>query len=338
MYKEGETSMNIFEFLGLPSTHRKLTNKVTQLVKHWDEVPESRKTGKRLVGQIKKDGVCTLVVVLNGVVRIFSRTGKQFTNTHDLIRRIELMGLSDGVFMGEMVCDGISLEQLSGVVNPNRNKPLDDDRLTVPFNLDIHLFDLVEIEAFEKGASSKSYRTRWLNVHNHIRDHKHPDAVGIYVLPFKELSGPEELETYFKSAVDAGEEGIVIRDLDADWEAGHKGWRVMKLVRGVDYDLRCIGYEEGTGKYKGKVANLIFKWKGEETIKCMLGKGWTHADAEEMFRYATFNLDVGLPEHTHKDSPVGKIFQVYALEESSKGKLRLPKVGEKRFDKDESDV
>jgi len=48
--------------------------------------------------------------------------------------------------------------------------------------------------------------------------------------------------------------------------------------------------------------------------------------------------DVGMEHCEHKDSPVGKIFQVYALEESSKGKLRLGKVGERRFDKDEADV
>ena len=121
-----------------------------------------------------------------------------------------------------------------------------------------------------------------------------------------------------------GEEGIVIRDIDAGWEAGHKGWRVMKMVRGVDYDLECIGWEEGEGKYEGKVANLLFKWKGGKTIKAMLGKGWTHMDAQQMFQN-TARLK-------------GTIFQVYALEESSKGKLRLPKVGELRHDKLESDV
>ena len=116
----------------------------------------------------------------------------------------------------------------------------------------------------------------------------------------------------------------------------------MKKVRGVDYDLLCIGYEEGTGKYKGKVANLIFQWKDGKTIKCMLGKGWTHDMAEDMFKAIQVSQNIYSDFAARKAvaglSPIGKIFQVYALEESSKGKLRLPKVGEQRHDKGQADV
>ena len=38
------------------------------------------------------------------------------------------------------------------------------------------------------------------------------------------------------------------------------------------------------------------------------------------------------------NTPIGKIFQVYALQESSHDKLRLPKVGELRFDKIIADI
>jgi len=106
----------------------------------------------------------------------------------------------------------------------------------------------------------------------------------------------------------------------------------------VDYDLKCVGWEEGTGKYKGKVANLLFAWKGDKIIKAMLGKGWTHDAAEEMYQNCTYHDMVDMPGYMHKDSPVDQIFQVYALQESSKGKLRLPKVGERRHDKEVSDI
>lgn len=320
---------NIFEFLGLPADHRKLANKVTQYVKHWDEVPESRKTGKRLVGQVKKDGVCALTVVKDGSATIFSRTGKRFTNVYDLSCRIKEMGLSNGVYMGELTCSDISLEQLSGIVNPNRTNPLDEDRMGIPLTFEMNLFDLITIDQFIAGKCGLDYGVRWRDLCNTIIAHSKGDN-GIHVLSYTEFKDEADMYAYFNKHVLHGEEGIVVRDLGADWEAGHKGWRVMKLVRGVDYDLRCIGYEEGTGKYKGKVANLIFEWKGGETIKCMLGKGWTHQDAEDMF------YDIVVQNSAL--SPIGKIFQVYALEESSKGKLRLPKVGEKRFDKEVSDV
>lgn len=330
--------MNIFEFMGLPADHRASSNKVTQFVKHYDEVVAKHKN-KLFAGQVKKDGVCALTVVIDGAVEIFSRTGKLFTNTDVLVSRIKGLSLRDGVYMGELwvpktIC---SLEQLSGIVSPNRVKPLAGASCTIPNVMQMSFFDLVSLHSFRKGHSDTHYARRHRNLWERVEmsvGNKHL----IEVLDYYQLSDEKEIEAFSANQIANGEEGIVIRDPSADWEAGHKGWRVMKKVRGVDYDLKCIGFEEGTGKYKGLVANLIFQWKGGKTIKCMLGKGWTHDDARAMYQKCVAHVGVGAYSIDLESSPIGKIFQVYALEESSKGKLRLPKVGECRFDKDYADV
>jgi hypothetical protein len=316
--------MNIFEKLGLPKDHRK-ESKTTQLVKHFDEVIGKHKLGKEFGVQLKKDGVCTLTIIHGYDVSIWSRTGKLFTNTEELVEKIRKINIRDGVYMGEMTCDSISLEALSGIVNPNRVNALKPEQSKIPSLLQMNWFDRVSINSFKKGKSVGSFKHRFSLLQDDFFDcvddygKVHPD---LFLLPYQTVTTEEEIDEILSMFVERGEEGIVIRDLAADWEAGHKGWRVMKKVRGVDYDLMCIGVEEGTGKYLGKAANLLFKWKGSKTIKCMLGKGWTHDDAAYFWT----------------NPPTGSVFQVYALEESSKGLLRLPKVGEKRFDKDEADV
>ena len=319
--------MNVFEYLGLPADHRKPA-KVTQLVKHFDEVPVSRKANANLGVQVKKDGVCALAVVGCDGVAIFSRSGKRFTNLEILEQRINLLQLNDGVYLGEVCNPDCSLEVLSGLVNPNRKEQLDTPQQVLANDASLHLFDLVTVGAFIRGTSAMTYRER----HQYLTEYT-PVTPFLTVLKYVAVESKEEVERWARVCIDAGEEGIVVINLDADWEAGHKGWRKMKKVRGVDYDLECIGYEEGTGKYEGKVVNLIFNWKGGKTIKAMLGKGWSHADAKYM--YATIHQ---MQEYHNAINPIGKIFQVYALQESSKGKLRLPKVGELRHDKDESDV
>jgi len=331
--------MNIFEYLGLAEDHRKLDNKVTQLVKHWDEVPESRKKGKTFAVQLKKDGVCAITVVKNGEVSIWSRTGNRFSSTKEIAWRISDISLPDGVYFGELTCEleSVSLEVLSGVVNTNTVKPLVGGQGTVANNLSMNFFDLISIESFIKGSSQTKFSRRHSNLVERFNKFC-TNGHRLCVLNYTTAKTEGTIDSQLSFVVSGGEEGIVIRDMDAGWEAGHKGWRVMKKVRGVDYDLKCIDYEEGTGKYKGKVANLIFAWKGGKTIKCMLGKGWTHDMAAQMFVDATYGNIVDMQQHRHVDSPVGKIYQVYALEESSKGKLRLPKVGEQRFDKMVSDV
>ena len=316
--------MNVFEFLGLPEEHRKLKNKVTQLVKHWDEVPVSRKDGKDLVVQVKRDGVCALTVVReDGKVGIFSRTGNRFTNTESLVSHAtNVMPIRAGVYMGEMWLpkEIASLEEVSGMTNPNRVNQLDARRAILTSTLRMSFFDFIELDEFIEGRSATPYFDR----HEKLNYAFVCGGRIFDILPYECAPDEAAIEFNLQDQIKKGEEGIVIRDIDAGWEAGHKGWRVMKKVRGVDYDLECIGFEEGEGKYEGKVANLLFKWKGGKTIKAMLGKGWTHMDAQQMFQN-TARLK-------------GTIFQVYALEESSKGKLRLPKVGELRHDKLESDV
>ena len=309
--------MNIFEFLDMAP---RKDDKVTQLVKHWDEVSDKHKGSEKTFGlQVKKDGVCSLTVIRDGEVAIFSRTGKKFANLGNLCQRTSSLGLRDGVYMGEVTLDSVSLEVLSGMVNPKRVKPLDEARQNLLGDIEVNFFDLVSIESFIEGASQTPYSRRYGNLVERVQsDYIKAEDARIYVLPVHfGCKG-----NFFQEQVDAGEEGIVIIDRDAGWEAGHKGWRKMKKVRGVDYDLTCVGVEEGTGKYARKAANLIFNWKDGKTIKCMLGKGWTHDDAAYFFT----------------NPPIGALFQVYALEESSKGKLRLPKVGEKRHDKVEADV
>jgi ATP-dependent DNA ligase len=323
--------MNIFEYLNLPADHRKNSNKVTQLVKHWDDVTDKNKQGKTFAVQMKRDGVCAITIVKQGYVAIYSRTGKRFANTGILRERIALAELRDGIYLGEMLVPKsvASLEELSGVVNPNRTKALDHEGTVIAKYLEMHFFDLISIESFIEGASQTPFSRRF----NNLAERLYPVATEyLKICPVTIAKNLQQIEHIRDALIEQGEEGIVIRDLHSDWIAGHKGYRAMKMVRGVDYDLRCIGYEEGTGKYEGKVANLIFQWKDGETIKCMLGKGWTHEAAAQML------FDIVIGSEDEDSHPIGKIFQVYALEESSKGKLRLPKVGEMRHDKEEADV
>lgn len=309
---------NVFEFIGLPEDHRKV-DKVVQFVKHYDEVPESKKTWPML-GQVKKDGVYALIVVrIDKKVGIFSRTGKRYTNVYYIEDKIYCSNLRAGIYIAELCNSECSLEELSGIVNPNRKKALTEKQNKLLMTMSLYFHDLISLESFISGCSPCSYKDRYAHLMCSL-----PNTV-YNIIPCDVVQDEEHFLLLTQESIAKGEEGFVLKQPDEDWIAGHKGYRVMKKVRGVSYDLLCIRAEEGKGKYKGKIANLFFRWKDGKTIKAMLGKGWTHLDAEEMLTYKVL-------------CPVGQIFEVYALQESSKGKLRLPKVGELRHDKTEPDI
>lgn len=311
--------MNIWQYLGYEKEVRP-SEKTTMKVKNFDEVPESKLTWP-MRGQIKEDGVYLLMAKDNDSWAAgFSRTGKEFTNIEDLCLEFHRYNETPGIYIAELCNDGCSLEALSGMINPNRNKPLSPEQVELMKDTYMVFHDYLTIDEFVKGECTTPHPLRHSRLDSLLSE--------IYKLSRSEfLWSIAEVEAFAKDCIEKGHEGAVFKP-EHGWLAGHKGYRMMKKVRGVDYDLLCTGVEEGKGKYAGKVANLYFRWKNDTEIKAMLGKGWTHLDAEMMWENRNY----------HKLSPIGKIFHVHALQESSKGKLRLPKVGELRIDKTVADI
>lgn len=315
--------MNIFTFFGLDEDHRRHP---VQLVKHRGEVPESKMTFP-VYGQVKRDGVFAAVCVRNdGVIGIFGRTGKKLTNTEALEGKMKAWEIPAGVYFGELqsMAVDISLEVLSGVVNPNRVEALDYIGQQIKDMLYVDFFDMMTVQGFITGKSDVTFVKRHEALYRRVKVHG-----ASAILPIDILHSEEEVQEYADLHIELGREGAVFKQ-DADWEAGHKGWRQTKLVRMVTFDLTCVGHEEGKGKCKGMVAKLIFKWRDGKTMKAGCGKGWTHELLTQMFH------DI---KHGGSLNVIGKIFAVKGLQESSKGGgLRLPKFGELRHDKEVPDV
>ncbi|QGH45099.1 ATP-dependent DNA ligase [Ralstonia phage Reminis] len=310
--------MNVFEFLGLPANHRP-KNKVVQLVKHYREVPASRKSYP-LIGQPKKDGVYAMLVVStkDSVTRqsVFGRTGEELSCTDVITQTAWPYCLADGVYIGELLSKHpCSLEELSGVVNPNRVNPLDDEQLLISQSLYVAWHDVLTLQEFISGKSKTNYHVRY----NRLFQYFEGTELLNDILPISIIYDESSKDLFTQACLDAGEEGAVYKVPSEDWVAGHKGYRAMKEVGEVTYDLMCVGIEEGTGKYAGLVANMFFRWKGCSTIKAMPGKGHTHESCRKMY------LDPQLA--------IGRIWKVKGLCNSSKGKVRLPKVEEERHDK-----
>lgn len=307
--------MNVFQFLGLPANHR-AKNKVVQMVKHYHEVPASKK-GFPLIGQPKKDGVFGLIVVrADGVVGCFGRTGEQFTSTKKLLDDAWVSSLNPGIYIGEILSKHkCSLEELSGVINPNRVNELTDNQSDIAVNLYIALHDYLHLDEFISGKSGVRYRNRGNRLKLALAGTPYSDDF----IPSVMIYDLESKDKFTAACLAAGEEGAVYKQPEEMWVAGHKGYRMMKEVSRIDYDLECTRVEEGEGKYKGLVANMYFRWKDGTEIKAMPGKGHTHESCRKMW--------------LEPQSAIGKIWRVKGLCNSSLGKVRLPKVEEERHDK-----
>lgn len=300
-----------------------------QLVKHMDEIPE-RQINYPLIAQKKYDGLYILVVVTYDGIKFFSRTGKEYYwELGEALLRHNFCNLSDGVYIGELCNDTVSLEILAGLVSTNRKKHWSGEELSSIEEAYIMFHDFLTLEEFVDGCSGAAYMVRYYLLKQQLVK----AGLDQYLVLNTATYNREDADEFADTIIAEGGEGAVFKQ-NVGWHAGHKGYRAMKIVRGLTLDLLCTGVQYGKGKREGQIAKLELSYKGNRFF-ADLGKGWTDERRIEL----TCQYRMWLCNNDEGNTPVGKIWEVKALQESSTGKaLRLPKVQRVREDKTEPDA
>jgi DNA ligase-1 len=240
---------------------------------------EKKVAGKKLL-EPKLDGVrvITIINMDNRTVTQYSRNGKALENFGHITRALEdNIGLFDRslVLDGEMVSS--SFQALMKQVHRKSDVQSEDARLM--------LFDIVPLSEFQKGKSVLGQRRR----SNLLRSMKAIlDKVGsIDIIPQIEVDldsavGEMQFKQYNKDAIEAGFEGIMIKDIDAIYETKRSvSWLKQKPF--IEVSLTIVGIEPGTGKNEGKMGAVICE--GEEDgkfIRVNVGSGWTDDQRAEV--------------------------------------------------------
>lgn len=294
-----------------------------QLVKHYDEISDGARKNMQWPAnaEVKYDGVYALIVMTSDKgVQFISRSGKPlyFEQNYlpDLFQHGAFMqALRDGYcFISELINPELSLEELSGMVNPNRVVAWGN---TSMLTADFVVHDSITVGNLLDGSSALEFVQR-LEFLECAPPQNTPTR--------KVVSSEFEWQEFWDSVINTGSEGAVLKQLHAPWIAGHKGWHVTKEVRGVHLDLRCVGWTLGKGKRSNQIGALYFEYNGK-LFSADLGKGWTDAKRDALTaRAQSLNDDV-----------TGAVFHVKGLQISSKGVVRLPKVQEERIDKHVAD-
>ena len=289
-----------------------------------DEVDE-RKLEWPAIIQDKEDGVYAAFIVSAGEVLIVSRTMRPLQNVQHLSRspgQFIRPGCQEGVFIAELVQPELSLEELSGILNPNRVEPLTADMQAKALRIRPQFHDYLSLRDWYDGYTHEPYKDRLTELRVVLNNARSDTVYSSYVI---NLAHFEELAA---AAIANGREGVVLKQLDAPWIAGKKDFNYTKRVRELHVDLRCTGATYGKGKRAGLIARLHFEYKGKP-FAADLGRGWNDDRRAELTEAFDRNLS---------GNPVGKVFHVKALQESSRGVLRLPTVMEMRIDKEVPDV
>ena len=242
---------------------------------------ESKVTGKKLL-EPKLDGVRVLTFVdkSNRTATMYSRNGKVLENfthiTEAIERNIDLFPQSI-ILDGEIVSS--SFQALMKQVHRKENVQAEDARLM--------LFDLISVKEFQKGKSELGQKLR----SNQLRGMKSIfDAVGnIDIIPQKEVDldtyvGESEFKQYNKESIEAGFEGIMIKDVTALYECKRShSWLKMKPF--IEVSLAVKDVEEGTGRNVGKLGALVCEGEDDsKQIAVNVGSGFTDSDRDDFWK------------------------------------------------------
>jgi DNA ligase-1 len=266
----------------------------------------------------KLDGVRCLAMVNGKSVSYFSRNGKEFNNFEIFSDEIVSLLKDFGSYMldGEVI--GNKEKSFKGVMQQVRRKK-DVNVSTLTYNV----FDIVSANSFINKLKTKDWKERNHSLLQSIfmsEGSENRKTTNVRLVKGKYCFNFEDVEEYYKTCLNNGWEGIVIKDPNADYEYKRSSnW--IKLKPTESLDLKIVAVEKGNGKYKDTLGALVVKHKGKEVN---VGTGLTDDDRKELWKMAK------------EEKLIGKIVEVGFDSITEDNSLRFPRFIKLRPDLDKN--
>lgn len=228
--------------------------------------------GKKMLDP-KLDGV-RLLTVLNkeeNSVTQYTRNGKvnaNFTHITDSLAKL-LPEIPESIVLdGEIVSK--SFQDLMTQVNRKDAVDTAETKLA--------LFDIVPLADFRKGLCKTKQKDRHSLLSSYQGKFQEYCGPSVYVIPklTVDLDTPEGKKAFAefnRETVEAGYEGIMVKDPEAPYETKRAIWW-LKVKPFIEVSLEIYGFEEGTGKYEGMLGNLLCRGTDDgRYIEVSVGSG-----------------------------------------------------------------
>ncbi len=262
----------------------------------------------------KLDGVFAFAYVTGTDCFIYSRTGEEYLSLNHLKAELwELAQMSQcEVIIFEAYAPGVPQPTISGWCRDTKEQHLE---------VDAYIHDILPFEDFKNGYAELPFIDRAA----HLRwSYQRIAASHLHLIEQREIYNYVALTNMAEAVWAEGGEGVVVRGSYTNYEPGKRNASMLKIKKGVSYDLIVMAVEEGTGKYQNAVGKLVCHDRNGKVVK--VGSGLT--DEQRRTWWSPFGYD----------EIVGKIVQVDAMAISSKGILREPRFKGIRHDKKEVDA
>ncbi len=251
---------------------------LAQRVKSLDEVKE--KIPGKLAAEGKYDGERVQAHKTKKGIRLFSRRLDDITEQFpDIVEYLEKgISASEFVLEGEAIAISKEGKPIHFQVLMQRKRKTDIAEYVEKVPVQLKMFDLLYLNG--KSLLNLPYYERSAQLEKITRKGKH------LLLADRIITDDlDEVNDFFHKMLKAGYEGIIIKALNSEYQAGTRGWNWIKWKKEytkelVDtFDLVVVGAFHGKGKRSGTYGALLCAAynKKEDTFEtvCKLGTGLT---------------------------------------------------------------
>lgn len=335
--KQGIDAVEALEIQVFKPIKSMLARKVDSIEEGFESV------GKPAAIDYKYDGIRAQVHVKDGEVKVFTRrlddVTKQFPDVVNAVK--ENIDTDNCIIDTELVAydpesmSTIPFQQLSKRVK----RKYDIQRLKQEIPVEVRPFDLIYLEG---SMLDTEYQERWDRLIEIVDEEKW----SLRLSNHKITDSAEEANQMEHEALEDGQEGIMMKNLEAVYKPGSRVGHMVKIKPTMEtLDLTIIGGEWGEGRRSGWIGSLKLGCYDPENDKYLeIGKmatGLTDEQLEEL----TEKLEPLITEQDGREVKVRPEVIVEAeYEEIQKSPtytsgyaLRFPRLKSFREDKDEAD-
>jgi ATP dependent DNA ligase domain/DNA ligase OB-like domain len=224
--------------------------------------------------QTKMDGGRAMAVVKDGAVTFLSRNGKEL-ELHGFFN-MALQNCEGYVVDGELIVrgengiedrqtgNGYFTKAVRGTIKPDEAR-----------KFHYVVWDLIPIEDFFAGYCAERYQDRYVDLM--IRKFEwNPNIVS--VVETKVISNLHEANKYYQKMLERGEEGAILKFIDAPWENKRSKY-MIKLKEEKDIDAEVIDVFPHSKK-KDWIGSLLCRTR-DGKVEFEVGSGFTDEDRQK---------------------------------------------------------
>ena len=249
-----------------------------------------KKFREEFAAEYKLDGERAQIHKQNNTIVIFSRSLENITSYYpDIVEKISKSIITDEVILEAEV---VAMNSNTGDFLPfqelmHRRRKYEIDDAVSKYPISVNFFDV--LFADKKNCMEMTYSDRRKLLEKIIKEDDFARLI-----PMSVISSEEQVLEVLENSINAGCEGLMLKDLDSIYKAGIRGSNWLKLKReyqnelGDSLDLVVIGAFFGKGRRTGRYGTLLLATYNDEEDTfpsiCKVGTGFSDESLDQLYQ------------------------------------------------------